>query len=158
MNYIILLIFNIAESYSVSYICTLYEPMSVLEAVIATFAATVGLTMYAITSNTDFTHCGQYIAGTFSINIGFFWSLLWITICITIINIFFIQSSIWSMLTSIGIACMYSIYLIFDTQLIVGGSSKQLTLDNYVLGAMLLYIDIIQIFVQILKVIGKHKK
>jgi FtsH-binding integral membrane protein len=47
--------------------------------------------------------------------------------------------------------------LIIDTQLILGGKNKELTLDNYVLGAILLYIDIIGIFLEILKIIGKQR-
>lgn len=79
------------------------------------------------------------------------------TFSITIINIFFIKSDFITVLVAIAIACVYSIYLIIDTQLILGGKNQELTLDNYVLGAVLLYIDIIQLFLQILKILGKKK-
>lgn len=80
------------------------------------------------------------------------------TFSITIINIFFIRSDFITALVAIAIACVYSIYLIIDTQLILGGKNQELTLDNYVLGAVLLYIDIIQLFLQILKILGKRKE
>ena len=79
------------------------------------------------------------------------------TTSITLINIFFIRSDFITALVAIAIACVYSIYLIIDTQLILGGKNQELTLDNYVLGAVLLYIDIIQLFLQILKILGKKK-
>jgi FtsH-binding integral membrane protein len=81
-----------------------------------------------------------------------------VTFSITIINIFFIRSDFITALVAIAIACVYSIYLIIDTQLILGGKNQELTLDNYVLGAVLLYIDIIQLFLQILKILGKRKE
>lgn len=48
------------------------------------------------------------------------------------------------------IAGIYSVYILIDTQLVLGGKNKELTLDNYVLGAMILYVDIIQLFLKIL--------
>jgi FtsH-binding integral membrane protein len=76
---------------------------------------------------------------------------------ITLLNVFIIRSSFITVLMAIGIACVYSLYLIIDTQLILGGKNLELTMDNYVLGAVLLYIDIIQLFLQILKILGKKK-
>lgn len=51
------------------------------------------------------------------------------------------------------IASLYTMYLIFDIQLILGRGSKGLSLDNYVMGAMLLYIDIVQLFIELIKMI-----
>jgi FtsH-binding integral membrane protein len=51
----------------------------------------------------------------------------------------------------------YSIFLIIDTMQIVGGKSVggyALDMDEYIMGALMLYIDIIMIFVYILKLLG----
>ena len=56
------------------------------------------------------------------------------------------------------IAGIYSVYILIDTQLVLGGKNKELTLDNYVLGAMILYVDIIQLFLKILQLLGEKKK
>lgn len=61
-------------------------------------------------------------------------------------------------LIAIVLGAVYSIYLLIDTQLIMGGRNKSLTLDNYVLGSVILYIDIVQLFLQILKILGDKKK
>lgn len=61
-------------------------------------------------------------------------------------------------LIAIVLGAVYSIYLLIDTQLIMGGKNKSLTLDNYVLGSVILYIDIVQLFLQILKILGDKKK
>jgi FtsH-binding integral membrane protein len=79
------------------------------------------------------------------------------TIFISFINFVFIKSDFIVTLIAIGIASIYSIYLIIDTQLILGGKNAELTMDNYVLGAVLLYIDIVQLFLQILRILGKNK-
>lgn len=55
----------------------------------------------------------------------------------------------------VGVA--YSIYLLVDTQMILGGKHKSLSLDNYVLGAIILYVDIVGLFLKILQILGKKK-
>jgi FtsH-binding integral membrane protein len=52
---------------------------------------------------------------------------------------------------------VYAIYLLVDTQLILGGKHKNLSMDNYVLGSIIIYSDIIGLFLKILQVLGKKK-
>lgn len=58
---------------------------------------------------------------------------------------------------AIAFAAIYSIYILIDTQLILGGRNKELTLDDYVLGSTILYTDIISLFLKILQILGKKK-
>ena len=51
---------------------------------------------------------------------------------------------------------VFGIYLIVDTQMIVGGKHVELSVDEYVLAAMLLYVDIVQIFLYILRLLGNR--
>jgi protein lifeguard len=53
-NVLLLSVFTLAESYMVSMICSLYTPESVLNAAVATLGATVGLTLYAVKTKSDF--------------------------------------------------------------------------------------------------------
>ena len=54
-----------------------------------------------------------------------------------------------------GIAVMiFSFYLIYDTQLIMGGKRYEIDIDDYILGAIILYTDIITIFIYLLKIFG----
>jgi FtsH-binding integral membrane protein len=62
-NVICLLVFTLAESYLVSCICALYTPASVLNAAVATLAATAGLSLYAYKSKVDFTECLHFMMG-----------------------------------------------------------------------------------------------
>lgn len=51
---------------------------------------------------------------------------------------------------------LFSIYLIIDTQMIMGGKTVELRVDEYALAALLLYIDIIQIFLYILQLLSNN--
>ena len=48
------------------------------------------------------------------------------------------------------------LFLLIDTQLIVGGKRHELSIDDYVIGALILYMDIIYIFVYMLKLLGNR--
>ena len=50
---------------------------------------------------------------------------------------------------------MFSTYIIYDTQLIIGDGGERFSEDDYILATMCLYIDIINLFVQMLKLISK---
>jgi hypothetical protein len=53
---------------------------------------------------------------------------------------------------------LFGIYLIIDTQMILGGKAAELAIDEYAVAAMLIYIDIIQIFLYILRFLGGNKE
>ena len=74
-----------------------------------------------------------------------------------ILNVFFIQSNALSILIAVVFAAIYAFYLIIDTQLIMGDRRHALSLDNYILGAVLLYIDIIQLFLNLLRILGEAR-
>jgi FtsH-binding integral membrane protein len=63
-------------------------------------------------------------------------------------------------LLSIGFAAIYMIYILVDTQLIMGGQKGRvkLSLDDYISGAIMLYIDIIGLFIKLLQILGKKKR
>ena len=59
---------------------------------------------------------------------------------------------------AILVGAIYCVYLIIDTQVIMGGGKRQLSLDNYVMGSAILYMDIINLFLKILQILGDKKK
>ena len=52
---------------------------------------------------------------------------------------------------------IYSIYLVIDTQLIMGGKRYQIELDDYILGAIILYTDVVMLFLYLLQLIGGRR-
>lgn len=58
---------------------------------------------------------------------------------------------------SIG-ALIFSVYLVYDTQLMLGGKHKySISPEEYIFAALNLYLDIINIFLYILTIIGATK-
>lgn len=52
---------------------------------------------------------------------------------------------------------LYPIYLAYDTKMILDGTKHHLSLDQYVLASLLLYIDIVSIFLDILRLVGNRR-
>jgi FtsH-binding integral membrane protein len=48
---------------------------------------------------------------------------------------------------------LFAGYVLYDTQLIIGNKSNKFTEEDYILAAMNLYLDIINIFLEILKLL-----
>ena len=84
-------------------------------------------------------------------------SMFWVILIISFINVFFIRAGFITIIISVLLAAIYTVYLLIDTQLIVGGGKHQIQMDDYVMGAAMLYLDIINLFLQILKILGKKK-
>jgi len=149
-NYYLLGIFTFCEAYLVAMITTAYTPGSVLLAAALTVSLTLALTLYACTTKTDYTTCGAAL-----------FLLAW-GLCI------FGGIMIWSWsngginkhsyLAFQGLGVLiYGAYLIYDTQIIMGGGKYELTLDDYVIGALVLYIDIIVLFLKLLRMFGSRR-
>ena len=86
--------------------------------------------------------------------------LIWTLICTSIflgIAMIFIRSPVINMLYSVfGVVCA-SIYVIYDVQLIFEGKhqrARKLSQEDYVRGALMLYLDVIYMFMKILQLLG----
>ena len=143
LNYILLAIFTISESYLVSCITMGYEPKMVATAAVMTAAVTLSLTAYAFSDKSkDFTIMG-----------GMWFMFFGIIIAAAFVN-FFVRSPILQIILSCCFAVIFGVYIIYDTQLIVGKKELALEIDDYIFGAMMLYLDIINLFLELLRIIG----
>ena len=144
-NYILLFLFTICEAYTVAFICAASDPKIVLAAAFMTAAMVISLTVYAFVTKTDFTVLG-----------GLFFIL---GACLTMFCIFafIVRYHVLNMaICAIGVV-LFGLYLIFDTQLIMGGKRYQLDIDEYIVGALILYIDIIMIFLYLLRLLSNDR-
>ena len=85
-------------------------------------------------------------------------SLFFILSCILLlfgIFVFFTNNKIIHIVYSCLGVFAFSLYLIYDTQLIVGNHENKLEIDDYIIGATMLYTDIISIFVHLLSLLNK---
>tara|TARA_Y100000589_G_scaffold329762_2_gene377346 strand:- start:1725 stop:2300 length:576 start_codon:yes stop_codon:yes gene_type:complete len=142
-NYFLLSFFTICNSYVIGFITTQYDTLTVLQAFAVTAAITFALTMYAWQTKYDFTTWG---AGLLSCLVAI--------IIVNILNIW-IQNTVLHTIMSCFGAILFSFYIIYDTQLIIGGKHKkyQYDIDDYVFATITLYLDIINLFLYILKLL-----
>lgn len=55
-------------------------------------------------------------------------------------------------------ALLFSVYLVYDTQMMMGGKHKySIHPEEYIFAALNLYVDIINIFIMILGIIGTSR-
>lgn len=142
-NYILLFMFTSAMTYMVSGVCAYYQPEVVLAAAILT-AVTVGaLAIYAVTTKDDFTYCG-----------GALWVFFFIVLTGTMLCIF-MRLYVSRILLSCLIIFICCFYIIYDIQLLTGERSQEFSIDDYIFVAMIIYIDIMRLFLEILKLLGR---
>ena len=74
-----------------------------------------------------------------------------------ILSMMFFSFAIWwHPFVSALLVIFYGLFLIYDTQMIAGGRKYELSLDDYIIGALILYMDIIILFLEILKIFGRR--
>jgi len=147
-NFIFLGIFTICEGIMLGTITVFYDVDAVMIAVGITCGVTFALTMFAFQTKWDFTTCG-----------GGLCAILVIFVIAGIIMAFLPQTK-WTMIGygSAG-ALIFSLYLVYDTQLMMGGAHKySLSPEEYVFASLNLYLDIINLFMYILMIVGASKK
>lgn len=143
-NYILLVAFTLCEAYIVGFLCAFYEPMIVLAAAIMTLGITLALTVYACITRTDFTTC-----------MGIMHVLVVSLLLFGLLMIFMYNSALYLLFCYFAVV-VYGIFIVYDTQLIVGGRYRELGYDDYILGALILYIDVIGLFIYLLRILGRR--
>ncbi|XP_011161676.1 protein lifeguard 1 isoform X3 [Solenopsis invicta] len=143
MNFIFLFLFTIAEAFLLATAASTYQSQEVMLAVGITAAVCLGLTIFAFQTKIDFTglHSVLFVAVLILMIFG-------------IITIFWHGKVITLVYASLG-ALIFSLYLIYDTQMMIGGKHKySVSPEEYIFAALSLYLDVINIFLYILTIIG----
>ncbi len=128
--------FTILMSYLLGYVGVVYSPIVLLLSGITTLFLFSGLTLYAIQTRYDYTESGNYLL-----------CMLLGLICMSFIMTFVTISWLMTLYSCLG-ATIFSLYIVYDTQLIVGGEHRSLQFrqDDIVLAATSLYLDVINLF------------
>ncbi|KAH3881263.1 protein lifeguard 4-like [Dreissena polymorpha] len=140
-NYILLAAFTLMEAYTVGVVVTMYDKLVVLEAVVLTLGVTAALTVYTLQSKRDFSSWG---AGLFA--------CLWVLILAMILQIFF-PTELIDKAISVGGALLFSLFIVFDTYMMM----HKLSPEEYMLAAINLYLDILNLFLHILRILGDRR-
>jgi len=145
-NLILLCLFTAAFTYMVAMISSFYSTYIVLMATGLTAGICLLLTLFAVQTKWDFTGCGMFLC-----------------VASLVVMLFGIAALIVGMFTNIGIlnlvyagliALLFSMYLVYDTQQIVGGRKHEISPEEHIYGAVILYVDIMQIFMALLSLVG----
>jgi len=148
VNLALLLVFTCAESYMVTaFTCNPYRfpPHTVMLAGLVTALTTITLTGYALVSKTPIT-----------VWVGILLLVVLAMIPVLIVGLCMHMKVLHTICCVFGVL-LYGIYLIIDTRIITGKEKHNgisISHDDYVVGAMILYIDIIGMFLYILSLLG----
>lgn len=147
-NYILLIFFTLAESVVLGYLGAATKPEIVRLAVFLTAGIVIGLTLFAFQTKWDFT----------ALNGIMFVVLLCFSLS-GLVLMFFRTPIINLVYSSIG-ALIFSIYIVIDTQSIVGGSNRkyQVSSEEYIFASLILYLDIVNLFTYILSILNEANK
>merc|ERR1712048_73275 len=145
-NYALLGKFTVSESFFVGVISMQYDTQVVIMALCTTALVVAGLTAYAFQTKYDFTTFGGILFCSLFCLLGFGFMTM------------FIQNHVMEIMYSSVGALIFSCYLVFDIQLLMHGKRVQLSPDDYVFAALNLYLDIVQLFLHILRLYGEMSR
>jgi len=152
-NYIMLFTLTGALSIMVGFSSAAYTWQSVLLAAGLTTCVVAALTIYAWTTKTDFTGFGPYLMMAL-------FTLIVFGIAISIMSMFGLNFKPLMLLYDALGVLLFSGYLIYDTQLVIGemgGHQVEFSIDDYCMAAIQLYLDIINLFILILQLLGERR-
>ncbi|KAG8197869.1 hypothetical protein JTE90_024268 [Oedothorax gibbosus] len=142
-NFICLFLFTFFESFLLGAAASRYDTEAVLIAAGICTVVCLGLTLFAFQTKIDFTVCSGFLM-----------------VCVLVLLVFGIfamifPSKIMQLLYGAAGAIIFSLYLVFDTQLMMGGKHKySLSPEEYIFAALNIYLDVINIFMSILQIVG----
>ncbi|XP_034241369.1 protein lifeguard 1 isoform X2 [Thrips palmi] len=146
MNFIFLGIFTLAESFMLGCAASSFRSEEVVMAAGFTAVVCFALTIFALQTKWDFTVLG-----------GALFAGVIILLIFGIVVAFIPGKAATIAYASCG-ALLFSVYLIYDTQMMMGGKHKySISPEEYIFAALNLYLDIINIFIYILSIIGASR-
>ena len=70
----------------------------------------------------------------------------------TLVSIFY-RGEFFNFMLSVAGAAIFSMYIIYDLQLIMGDKSLSISPEEYIFASLNLYVDIMRIFLELLKIL-----
>mmetsp|Transcript_11527 Transcript_11527/g.15791 ORF Transcript_11527/g.15791 Transcript_11527/m.15791 type:complete len:113 (-) Transcript_11527:94-432(-) len=111
-----------------------------------TAGITFALTVYALTTKKDFTMMGGLIA-VVSMTL----------VMLGLFGFWFYNDEVYRIMICGLTVILFGVYLIYDVQQVSGGGVHKLSMDDYIIGAMVIYQDIINLFLVLLRALGNRR-
>lgn len=146
INLICLILFTLLESFLLGSAASFYDAESVLIAVGICAVVCLGLTIFAFQTKWDFTMFSGMLLVVLLVLLMF--GFLAILIPSKVFHIIY---------ASLG-AVVFSMYIVFDTQLMLGNNHRySISPEEYITAALNLYLDIINLFLMILSLVSSAR-
>ncbi|KAF8514208.1 UPF0005-domain-containing protein [Hysterangium stoloniferum] len=139
LNFVFLSTFTVLEALTIGVVVAFYDSTIVLQALLITLGIFLGLTIFTFQSKWDFSGMAPFLfVGLMALLVTGF------------VGMFFPFSRTVDLLYGIGGALIFSGYIVFDTYNI----NSRLSPDEFIAGAISLYLDFINLFLSILRVLN----
>jgi len=144
LNVIMLSIFTIAMSVVAAAIASCYQTEVVLLAAATTATIVLVVTGLTFSSKFDITKF-WYIGMVGSLGMLLVWPWFFVL---------GVSNTTYTVYCGFGVM-LFTFYLAYDTKTILGGGRMQIGPDDYIVAVVQLYVDIIQIFLYLLRIFGR---
>jgi len=139
LNFVLLSTFTLLEAFTLGVIVAFYDNIIVLQALLITLGVFIGLTLFTLQSKYDFSGMGPFLFGAL------------VALCMAgLINIFIPFGRTTDLVFAIGGCLVFSGYIVYDTYII----NAKLSPDEFIVGAISLYLDFINLFINILRLLN----
>ncbi|XP_076455617.1 protein lifeguard 2-like [Babylonia areolata] len=149
-NFICLAIFTVAFSYLTATISSFHDTKIVLLAAGITGAVCLAISIFAVQTKIDFTLCSGLLFAL--VMVLFFFGIA----CMVTFYCWGYNHIMDTVYAGLG-ALVFALFLVYNTQQIVGGRKHELSAEEYIYGALQLYLDVVYIFIFILALTGRNK-
>jgi len=138
-NYVLLSSFTLMEAFTLGIVVAFYDNIIVLQALLITLGVFIGLTVFTFQSKYDFEGMGPFLFGAL------------IALCMTgFVQLFIPFGKTMDLIYAIGGCLIFSGYIVYDTYII----NAKLSPDEFIMGAISLYLDFINLFLSILRLLN----
>lgn len=146
MNYIFLGLFTLAQTFMLGMTTSRVPPETVMIAIGITAVVCLCLTLFAFQTKWDFTVMG-----------GVLMVAVVVLMIFGILCIFMRGDTMRLIYACLG-ALIFCFYLIYDTQMMMGGKHKySISPEEYVFAALNLYLDVVNLFMYILMIVSSSR-
>jgi len=142
-NFLLLSTFTVLEAFTLGVVMAFYDNVVILQALLITLGVFIGLTLFTFQSKYDFSGLGPWLFGA-----------LVAMLMTGLVGLVIPFGQTMDLLYAIGGCLLFSGYIVYDTYMI----SNKLSPDEFILGAISLYLDFINLFINILRLINNVER
>lgn len=145
LNYILFFLWTLLESYLLATLASCYDYEVVISGIGVAIGLSLGVTVYAMLIKNNYMFCPGLSAGLGGVVIFFV--------------IFGCAFGKWVYTAYCGCGVfVLSLYIIYDTILILGEFHIRYSIDDYIIAAISMYVDIVNVFLSLIGMIGGNRR